>query len=281
DNLSGKMWDENVSDLCPYHCLTITISAVSAALILTYISSTVRFYVKVLIYLVAIMAAGTLGGIISIPFGRTPQNHYRMFSLFQWFCSVLRLRFELRNEQFLNSDKAFIIIANHQSALDVLGMSYCWPKNCVVMLKSSLKYLPGFNLCAYMCNAVWVNRFSKEKAHKALDSTLDAINTNDRKVWIYPEGTRNPGKTMLPFKKGAFVLSKTAKVPIVCCVFSSHSFFYDAATRRFDSGVCLVEFLPPIDPADFKNVEELSDHCRTLMMAKHDELNKELRSRYC
>ncbi|PIO57160.1 Acyltransferase [Teladorsagia circumcincta] len=91
-------------------------------------------------------------------------------------------------------------------------MSYCWPQNCVVMLKSSLKYLPGFNLCAYMCNAIWINRFSKEKAHKALDSTLDAIIKDQRKVWIYPEGTRNPGKTMLPFKKGAFILSLEAKV---------------------------------------------------------------------
>ncbi|PIO68451.1 Acyltransferase [Teladorsagia circumcincta] len=134
-----------------------------------------------------------------------------MFALFQWFASFLRLRFILRKKHYLDSDKAFILIANHQSAIDVLGMSYCWPQNCVVMLKSSLKYLPGFNLCAYMCNAIWINRFSKEKAHKALDSTLDAIIKDQRKVWIYPEGTRNPGKTMLPFKKGAFILSLEAK----------------------------------------------------------------------
>ncbi|KAK5983443.1 hypothetical protein GCK32_021531 [Trichostrongylus colubriformis] len=69
------------------------------------------------------------------------------------------------------------------------------------------------------------------------------------------------------------------QVPVVCCVFSSHSFFYDAAKRKFDSGDCLVEFLPPIDPSNFKSVEELSDHCRNQMMAKFDELNKEMRSR--
>ncbi|PIO55513.1 hypothetical protein TELCIR_23099, partial [Teladorsagia circumcincta] len=51
------------------------------------------------------------------------------------------------------------------------------------------------------------------------------------------------------------------------------------ATKRFDSGECLVEFLPPVDPANFKSVDELSDHCRNLMMAKHEELNEEMRSR--
>ncbi|KAL6725140.1 hypothetical protein Aduo_019952 [Ancylostoma duodenale] len=158
-------------------------------------------------------------------------------------------------------------------------MSYCWPKNCAVMLKSSLKFLPGFNLCAYMCNSIWINRFSKEKAHKAVDMTLAAIIEHQRKVWIYPEGTRNPGKTMLPFKKGAFILSIEAKIPVVCCVFSSHSFFYDAAERRLDSGECLVEFLPPVDPAGFESVDDLSNHCRNLMMLKHEELNKELRDK--
>ncbi|EPB77666.1 1-acyl-sn-glycerol-3-phosphate acyltransferase domain protein [Ancylostoma ceylanicum] len=102
---------------------------------------------------------------------------------------------------------------------------------------------------------------------------------NKRKVWIYPEGTRNPGKTMLPFKKGAFILSIEAKIPVVCCVFSSHSFFYDAAEKKLDSGECLVEFLPPVDPSSFNSVDDLSNHCRNLMMLKHEELNEELRDK--
>ncbi|KIH69616.1 Acyltransferase [Ancylostoma duodenale] len=171
--------------------------------------------------------AGTIGAIISIPYGRSTNNHL--------------------NKQYIDSDKPFVIIANHQSALDVLGMSYCWPKNCAVMLKSSLKFLPGFNLCAYMCNSIWINRFSKEKAHKAVDMTLAAIIEH--------------------------------QIPVVCCVFSSHSFFYDAAERRLDSGECLVEFLPPVDPAGFESVDDLSNHCRNLMMLKHEELNKELRDK--
>ncbi|KAK6759349.1 hypothetical protein RB195_021126 [Necator americanus] len=264
---------------CCWCYLLSTIGICGLLFLFVLFSSRVRFYLKVFLYFWFLIFAGTIGGLVSIPYGRTTNNHFRMFAIFQWFCSFLRIRFTVRNKQNIDSDKPFIIIANHQSALDVLGMSYCWPKNCAVMLKSSLKFLPGFNLCAYMCNAVFINRFSKEKAHKTVDTTLAAISEYQRKIWIYPEGTRNPGKTMLPFKKGAFILAVEAKIPVVCCVFSSHKFFYDAAERRLDSGECIAEILPPIDPSGFHSVDDLSDHCRNLMMAKHEQLNKELREK--
>lgn len=259
-----------------YCCLTIAI-IVGLSLLAVLLSSKIRFFLKMFLYLASLIFGGTIGGIISLPYGRTTENHCRVFGAFQFLCSLfLRLNFILRNQHYIDSDRPFIIIANHQSAFDVLGMTYCWPENCVVMLKSSLKFLPGFNLAAYLCHAIFINRFSKEKAHKALDSTLDAITKYQRKVWIYPEGTRNPGNVMLPFKKGAFVLSMEAKVPIICCVFSSHSFFYDATAQKLTDGECLVEFLPPVEPSNFSDVVELSDHCWNIMMAKYEELNKEL-----
>lgn len=58
-------------------------------------------------------------------------------------------------------------------------MSHVWPQNCVVMLKSSLKFLPGFNLCAYLCHSIYINRFSKDKASRTLDNTFEAIK-NDK-----------------------------------------------------------------------------------------------------
>ncbi|CAI2357564.1 unnamed protein product [Caenorhabditis sp. 36 PRJEB53466] len=233
------------------------------------------FYIRSVYYGLCLIIGGLIGGIASIPFGKSTNNHFRMFKIFQTMTWPLGVRFELRNSEILNDEKPYIIIANHQSALDVLGMSFAWPVNCVVMLKSSLKYLPGFNLCAYMCESVYINRFSKEKAHKTVDNTLHEIVTKKRKVWIYPEGTRNAEPELLPFKKGAFILAKQANIPIVPCVFSSHGFFYSHAEKRLTTGHCIIDVLPEVDSSEFETVDELSDHCRKIMQAHREKLDAE------
>lgn len=222
-----------------------------------------------------LIIGGFLGGLASIPFGKSPNNHFRMFKIFQAMTWPMGVRFELRNSEILHDKKPYIIIANHQSALDVLGMSFAWPVDCVVMLKSSLKYLPGFNLCAYLCDSVYINRFSKEKALKTVDTTLHEIVTKKRKVWIYPEGTRNAEPELLPFKKGAFILAKQAKIPIVPCVFSSHKFFYSHAEKRLTSGNCIIDILPEVDSSKFDSIDDLSAHCRKIMQAHREKLDAE------
>ncbi|CAJ0563976.1 unnamed protein product, partial [Mesorhabditis spiculigera] len=236
-----------------------------------------RYHLKMFFYLLSLIFGGLIGGLISIPYGRTPKNHFRMFKVFQIINSVLQLNFEIRHKERLESEEPFILIANHQSCMDVLGMTFAWPQNCVVVLKSSLKYLPGFNLCTYLCNAVYINRFNKEKSKTTVDDTAAAIRDHKRKVWLFPEGTRNPGPTLLPFKKGAFILAHNAKIPVVCCVFSTHKQFYDWENYRFDdSGHVIGDILPPIDSTKFETVEELSEHCRKVMQTRFDELNVEI-----
>jgi 1-acyl-sn-glycerol-3-phosphate acyltransferase len=62
-------------------------------------------------------------------------------------------------------------------------MTFAWPKNCVVILKSSLKYVPGFNFCAYLCCAIFINRFNKTRAHKSIGDAEKAI--LDEKVCVF------------------------------------------------------------------------------------------------
>jgi len=48
------------------------------------------------------------------------------------------------------------------------------------------------------------------------------------KLWMFPEGTRNPSRTtLLPFKKGAFRVAITCQVPILPVVYSPYHFIDD------------------------------------------------------
>ncbi|VDD89501.1 unnamed protein product [Enterobius vermicularis] len=230
-------------------------------------------------YLLCIFIAATVGGTLSIPHGRTPNNHFRIFNIFHIITFWMGLTFELRDVKNIVSDKPFVLIANHQTIIDVLGMSFIWPENCVVLLKSSLKFAPGFNLCTFLCNSIFIDRFSKTHAHRAVDNVVDAVRKHQRKIWIYPEGTRDAGGNMLPFKKGAFLIAKRANIPIVPVVFSSHRNFYDLAERRFDyGGHVIVKALPPIESSEFDDVDDLLQECRKQMEATYAELNKELKN---
>lgn len=148
-----------------------------------------------------------------------------IFLFLQRLASWTRIRFRVENEELLDTEEPFILIANHQSALDVLSkgpgltctppsaaMTKIWPKNCVVLLKNSLQYVPFFNLCAWKSGAIFIDRFHKDKAHQSMESARKGIVEERKKVFIYPEGTRNNKPELLPFKKGAFLIAKEVNV---------------------------------------------------------------------
>jgi len=187
------------------------------------------------------------------------------------------IRFRYRNLDFLsNLQQPCVIIANHQSELDVIGLSHIWPENCVALMKSSIKFLPGVNACCYFAKDLFIDRFSRENAHKSLDDAVRAVQQDKSKIWIFPEGTRNHNEGLLPFKKGAFVLAKRAKIPIVPVVFSSYKPFYDKNCSKFHlNGRVIIEALPAIDSEQFDNVEQLADECRSRMLEVFGRISKE------
>jgi 1-acyl-sn-glycerol-3-phosphate acyltransferase len=143
--------------------------------ILYQYSSSVRYVLKFYLYFLCIIYAGCIGALISLKNGRTPQNTLLMYKVYKKVCLWTGIKYETRDLKYLDTDEPCIVIANHQSALDVITMGYMWPQNTVVILKKSLKYLPGFNLCGYLCHSIWIDRINKEKAHKSLDDAMDHV----------------------------------------------------------------------------------------------------------
>lgn len=107
-----------------------------------------------------------------------------------------------------------VVMANHQSYLDVLALFSALPKAFGVVAKRELSYVPFFGGVMRAIGCVSVDRGSSEKAVHAMREAADAVRSGST-IAIFPEGTRSRGDRIQPLKKGGFHLAEAAGVSIV------------------------------------------------------------------
>lgn len=172
------------------------------------------------------------------------------------------------------TDKNFIIICNHQSNWDLFVVGSIVPKRTVSIGKKSLKWVPLFGQLYWLAGNILIDRGNARKAMEAMDITKTALTKKDTNIWFFAEGTRNHGKNMLPFKKGAFVTAINAGVPIVPVCSSAYldNFSFDS----LNNNDAYVRVLPAIETTGMSNADipALMEKCHAEMGAVIKELTE-------
>lgn len=106
-------------------------------------------------------------------------------------------------------DRVCIVIANHQSYLDVIAMFATMPQAPVFLAKRELEKLPLFGRAMKVGGHVFVDRGKHERAMEALERAAQELRPG-QPLAVFPEGTRAKQPAIRPFKKGAFHLAKSA-----------------------------------------------------------------------
>uniref|UniRef100_A0A0N5CD13 1-acyl-sn-glycerol-3-phosphate acyltransferase n=1 Tax=Strongyloides papillosus TaxID=174720 RepID=A0A0N5CD13_STREA len=198
-------------------------------------------------------------------------------SLLSWWAGI---KVEVRNQKLLDEfDGPAILLSNHQSSIDMIVLGHYMPTKCVILSKKSLKYIPGINFAAMLSHSIFVDRGNKEDAQKSLDDCCKIIKNGNFKCFIYPEGTRNHGHGLLPFKKGAFNIAVNGQIPIIPCVISDYANFYSKPKRYFKSnGKVIVDVLDPIPTTGLKHedVPDLVEKVRNIMIESYERISGEL-----
>ncbi len=111
-------------------------------------------------------------------------------------------------------DSNVVVIANHQSQLDILAILAVIPRQIGFIAKKELAILPIMNLWMLILRCVFIDRKNMRKSARAIDRGVRNLKKGYSMV-IFPEGTRSKGGPMKPFKPGSLKLAVRAQVPIL------------------------------------------------------------------
>ncbi|XP_014259114.1 1-acyl-sn-glycerol-3-phosphate acyltransferase alpha [Cimex lectularius] len=238
-----------------------------------------RYYFKFFVYYGFIM----ITSIIVIPIMIWKPRNVENLILASYLCrnisDLLGLKWELRGGSYLSKDEAYVIVANHQSSIDILGMFELWPvmKKCTVVAKKELLYAGPFGLAAWLCGLVFIDRLNSEASRQAINNSINQLKENKIKMWVFPEGTRKNTGEIHAFKKGAFHAAISSQIPILPVVFTR---FYFIRSKQciLDSGKIVITVLPPIETSglNLEDMPQLMATTHTTMSQVFNLTSKEL-----
>ncbi|MBS7661109.1 1-acylglycerol-3-phosphate O-acyltransferase [Pseudomonas lalucatii] len=235
------------------------------------------FLLRMLMMAVHFVLAGILGLLLGICRPFNPDNSRlcaRLYALPALCILHLTLRAEVGS--MLAQRQACVIVANHQSNYDLYVIGRVVPPRTVSIGKKSLKWIPLFGQLYWLAGNVLIDRGNARRAKQAMLTTTEVLRHQDTSIWVFPEGTRNAGEELLPFKKGAFQMAVAAGVPIVPVCVSNYA--RHLRLNRWDGGKILIRSLPAIPTAGLTQADlpMLIADCRSRMQRCIAALDAEL-----
>jgi len=112
------------------------------------------------------------------------------------------------------SSPPYVLMCNHQSALDIYALLSMLPLSFAWIAKRQLFAIPIFGWAMKKAGYISIDRENAREALKAIEEAARRIRSGTN-IIIFPEGTRSPDGKLLPFKKGGFSLALRAMVPVV------------------------------------------------------------------
>ncbi|KAF2366225.1 1-acyl-sn-glycerol-3-phosphate acyltransferase [Trinorchestia longiramus] len=264
--------------------LYICIGVATVINLLYHLSPYCRFLFKYILYhILVIVYSGVIIPLLCLR-PRKVENGMLATIPLRVLNPLLGLHWEVRGVEHITPDRAAIVVANHQSSLDFLGMVYMWPlfQKISAIAKKEILYAIPFGPTAWLCGTRFIDRSNPLKAKQSMNDALDYVTKHKVKLWIFPEGTRNMKDEMLPFKKGAFHLALSGHLPILPVVYSSYRGFLSHQAGVFNPGNVIVTCLPPVstEGLTMEDMPQLMEKVRDQMMAVFKETSDQVQQPY-
>ncbi|MFC3152676.1 lysophospholipid acyltransferase family protein [Litoribrevibacter euphylliae] len=218
------------------------------------------FYIIIFFFSIAQNTLGIIIGLF-LPY----ELRYRFIittwtSSFIWLLKVIcGVRYEITGKHNI-PEHPCLISSNHQSSWETFFLqSICTPQTQVI--KRELLWIPFFGWAYSLLKPIAINRGDKQNARaQVLEQGSRYLNSG---IWvlIFPEGTRNPPKSLGRYARSGAALAINAGVPVLPIAHNSGHFYINKGFIKYP-GTIQVHIGSPIS-SEGKTAEQLTDEVRT------------------
>ena len=206
--------------------------------------------------------------------GNTPHLVARFWANFILFLSGVKVK--VKGVANVDPTRSYVFMANHQGNFDIPVLLGCLPFQFRWLAKAELFRIPLFGGAMRGCGYISIDRFNRisafESIHRAAETIRNGVN-----VMIFPEGTRSLDGKIKPFKKGGFVLTVDAGVPIIPVIIHGTYSIMPKNRLLVRPGPVLLEILEPVDTSGYtrENKDVLMEKMRNTICESFEKAKGE------
>ncbi|MFA6652290.1 MAG: 1-acyl-sn-glycerol-3-phosphate acyltransferase [Bacteroidales bacterium] len=228
-------------------------------------------------FLMGVVYLSLAGRFLLVFGGRNERNKLRFHRILQGICRFVTFRVPETQTELLGKENAdfsrpSIIVANHQSHLDLMAVIMLHPK--IIIMTNNREWNSPF----YKGILRFADFLPIEYMHTHVDHIRDRV-ANGYSVMIFPEGTRSADCSILRFHKGAFHLAGTLGLDITPVLLHGFGFVLPKEDLLLRKGRMTIKILPAIRHDDLSYGETYRDRSkavRKLFIREYESLSAQM-----
>ena len=176
-------------------------------------------------------------------FGGKIMGYWTSFCL-QIFLST---KIIIKGKENIINNKKFFIASSHQSIFETFFLQTIF-NSPVFILKKELLMIPIFGWYLKKIGSIAIKRNKTSKENLGFfEGISKQINSSDRPLIIFPQGTRLPPEDRTPFKKGSSRIYEELKISCQPIAINSGNTWPKNGSKK-TSTILIISILEPIEP---------------------------------
>ena len=151
------------------------------------------YQLRYTLYVASVMLVALITAPLFLVRPRHASNIRRAALIVNPVLSLFGMTYRIDNAEVLPKNGPCVIVANHQSSIDFIGMMHLWPEYvgyCTILAKRELLWAGPFGLTAWLAGLEYVDRKNRARSSETMRQLTKKIKEHSLRLWIFPEGER-------------------------------------------------------------------------------------------